>query len=177
MKVLPARYVARLFQVSERLLWKWIEQKVLSTRHRPAKHPEHHKKGITLRVVQEFLRRSGQCGEMQNRIDKLRDRPRRRTETRQAPARVRCQEGEKLLRSWTPTPRQYAEAVGVSVSTVYRMLHDGRLHSFRPTKKRIALCHFFHKNRNKVLTRKTREKCRGGLQKRCRGPAKALQRF
>ena len=116
MKILPVRYVARLFHVSERLLWKWIKQRVLSTRRRSSEHPEHFKKGISLWVVQDFLRRLNRCGELQDLIDESSDSPRQRTWTRSAPAKTKCQEGEKLLHGWTPTPRQYAEAVGVSVS-------------------------------------------------------------
>lgn len=172
MKILPVRYVARLFHVSERLLWNWIEQRVLSTCRRSSKHPEHHKKGITLRVVQEFLRRLDKCGERRRRTEESGGSLERRTRTRSAPAKMKCQEGEKLLRGWTPTPRQYADAVGVSVSTVYRLLREERLSYYRPTKRRIVLCHLLHKNRNRLLTRRAQEKLRESLERPREDPAK-----
>lgn len=157
MKVLPVRRVARLFSLSERLLWVWIGRKVLPARRRPSKCHTPLKSGVTERAVREFLRRLARCGEMSDFVEKHRwpsDRP--RTKARQRPANKKCQEGEKMLRGWNPIPREYAEAVGVSVSTVYRLLNDGRLSCYRPSNHRIKICRFFDKKRKSALTRKTR---------------------
>ena len=115
--------------------------------------------------VQEFLRRLDKCGERRRRTEESGGSLELRTWTRSAPAKMKCQEGEKLLRGWTPTPRQYADAVGVSVSTVYRLLREERLSYYRPTKRRIVLCHLFHKNRNRLLTRRAQEKPRESLER------------
>lgn len=157
MKVLPVRRVARLFGLSERTLWVWIKRGVLSTRRRPRERPTHLKSGITERAVREFLRRLARCGAARNFVEEHRwppDRP--RTKARRRPANEKCQEGDKMLRERNPTPREYAEAVGVSVSTVYRLLYDRRLFGYRPSKHRIRLCHFCDKRRKSALTRKSR---------------------
>ena len=155
-KILPVLRVARLFNISERLLWKWIEQQVLSTYRRPSKRPENYKKGIKTKSIRDFLCNLAACGEMRDQRDECGWSDRRRVKTRTAPAVAKCREGMKTLKSWEPTPRQYADAVGVSVSTVYRMLNDQRLNSYRPTKKRIRICGFSIKRRKSLLTRKKR---------------------
>ena len=126
-KVWPTAQVARLFGISERLLWKWIKEGVLPAFRPPT---DRHRVGIATETIRDFLRRLARDMEPGAAPGTCRARP----------AEARCREEMRGLgRGKELSPRQFAEAAGVSVSTVHRCLQAGLLSSRRPTDHRIRI--------------------------------------
>ncbi len=138
-KVWPTAYVAGLFGVSERLLWKWVERGAIPTYRRPTKR---HRKGITHRAIQEFLRDLEQWASFGLGLTRPRKRP--------AWERAK-EEARKLQRDEELTPAQFASRARVSVTTIYRLLAANDLHSVRPTDHRIKICRWGRRKKRRKI--------------------------
>lgn len=142
-KVWPVARVARLFGVSVRLLWQWIETGMIATYRRPTPH---HRKGITAAAIREFLgclERQGLCV-----------RPRRQC---RRPAWEKCQQAFRALaEDELLTPREFAAHAGVSVATVWRATRTGNLPALWQTRRLRRICRKPHIHKKKSLTPKSR---------------------
>lgn len=142
LKVWPVARVARLFDISERLLWKWIAAGALTMYRPPTRH---YKKGLTARSLLAFLKQLQDHGALVSDV----------TNRRRRCAQTKCREvASGLGVDEQLTPRQFADRAGVSVTTVHRSLTVGLLDTRRPTPHRIRICHWSAKYQKKRLTAK-----------------------
>lgn len=141
-KVWSVARAARLFGISERLLWKWIAAGCLPKYRRPTVH---HRKGITTRALVTFVKQVQTYGEF---IEEPRRDRRRRAESKCREVANQLNRGEHL------TPRQFASRSRVAVTTVHRLIALGFVDSYRPTEHRLRVCHWSEKYRRKRLTAK-----------------------
>ena len=158
MKIWPISRVARLFHISESQLWKWIYQKVISTYHRPSREGRF-KKGIAAKAIKGFLRRLSKCRDKQRLRAEWSEFSHQRVKFRERPAAEKCLAACRAgLDRQGLNPRQFAEAAGVSIASVHRMLRDGYLESYLRTPYRIIVCDIFTKIRKRRLTDQNRKK-------------------
>lgn len=145
-KIWPVARVAGLFNISERLLWKWIAAGSLTLYRRPTLH---HKKGLTVRSVLTFLKQLDDYGVF---VSDVRNNRRRSAEAKSREVANQLRVDEQL------TPREFADRANVSVTTVHRCVLIGLLDTQRPTPHRIRICHWSAKYRKKRLTAKSSRK-------------------
>jgi hypothetical protein len=141
-KVWPLAHVAGLFEISERLLWKWVAAGILTRYRRPTTH---HKKGLTAKSLLTFLKQLQEYGAF---IEEVRNDRRRSAEAKSREVARQLGVDEQL------TPRQFADRAKVSLTTVHRCVFIGSLDTQRPTPHRIRICHWSAKYRKKRLTAK-----------------------
>lgn len=130
-RVWPVAKVARIFGVSERLLWNWIESGLLRTQ-RPQPF---HKRGISKPAAVRFLKllekEGDECGF--GDYGSIFGSPAGRPDIAM----------RKIRRAWHGsnglTPCQFAGRAGVSRTTVMRAIHDGDLNAWNPTPRRYVL--------------------------------------
>jgi transposase-like protein len=163
-KMWPVAHVARLFEVSERLLWKWISDGCINRYRRPTKH---HRSGITAKAIGGFLKKLDDCASYGIGYQNRRRRP--------------AEEKGRAIASGLPlgaalTPKEFAARAGISPTTARRLAESGFVYALRPTPRRIKICHPSERFRKKRLTRQKTEKplmVAEGLQSHCKG----LQNF
>lgn len=145
-KVWPVAQVARLFEISERLLWDWITEGFLSRNRRPIRN---YQKGITTDAIRKFLKHLEESSYLGENLRRSRKRA----------AADRCKNMARQLQPEEQlTPRQFAMRARVSLSTVRRLVAGGILCGHRPTPSRIKLCHPSQKYGKKRLTAKKAKK-------------------
>ncbi len=146
LKVWPVARVARLFNISERLLWQWIAAGCLPRYRRPTKS---HKKGITSSAIRSFVKHLGEHGIY------VADR----TRSRMRPAEEKCRQiASRLKPEERLTPEKFAARANVSLATVHRLLVARVISAHRPTPRRIRICHWSEKYTKKHLTAKKTKK-------------------
>jgi hypothetical protein len=141
-KVWSIARVARLFEISERLLWKWIADGCIRRYRRPTRN---HRKGITATAICGFLSHLHGCASYSVGFKSNRTR---RAEDKCRELANRLQPEEQL------TPQRFAARAGVSTTTVHRLLGTGLLFAKRPSPHRAKICHPSEKFRKNRLTGK-----------------------
>jgi DNA invertase Pin-like site-specific DNA recombinase len=130
-KIIPVSKVARILNVSVRLLWKWIDQGWISTYKRPS---QSYKKGISKQGFTRFLKRLteykgyayGMCS------------PLKRGRPPVAVLQVKNAYHSNLLQDGM-TPDQCAKALGISRDSVLRAFKNGYVRSFKISRCRLCL--------------------------------------
>lgn len=141
-KVWSVARVARLFEISERLLWKWIADGCIRRYRRSAKN---RRKGISAIAIVDFLAKLSDCASYSFGFKSSRTRR----------AEAKCREMANQLRPEVQlNPQQFAARAGVSTTTVHRLLRTGLLYAQRPSPHRARICHPPEKFRKKRLTGK-----------------------
>lgn len=135
--VLPAAELARLFNISTRLMWTWLAEGLIQ-RQRPRDGCKHSKRGVLKRHALSFLKELATIAEefrseawiSGGRYRSLAGRP------------SRAQEAISK-QSWTTTSRtknltiaEFARLSGTSASSVRRAITDGRIDAYRSSPKR-----------------------------------------
>lgn len=152
-KTIPVAVLARKFDISTRLLWKWIADGLLSAvRGKQNENQFQRKRGVPKRAALNFLKHlqeaadfASDCSHWQSDFtDYLpRDRFRAAIDSRAGrpdtamtkirDARRKGFEGQGM------NPRQFGEAVGVSRSAVWRAIKAGELAAWNPTPHRVLI--------------------------------------
>jgi hypothetical protein len=137
-KIWPVAKVARLFGISSRLLWKWIDEGAL-TRHKPSREWRKdssgnplrcHRKGLTRQAVVKFVRGLADTAQF------MAAHPRPKS----SPAKQRCLALFKgLNREDMPTPMEFASRAGVSISNVRRLIRYGWLKTAKVSRGRFRI--------------------------------------
>ncbi len=122
-KIVPVARVARILDVSVRLLWKWIDQGWVTTCKRPS---EHYRKGISKPAFTRFLNRLIQYQEQAQRY--VSPVPRGRPATARMRLRKAYLAGQV---SDGMTAEQCASALGISTDSVLRTWRKGWVRSFK----------------------------------------------
>lgn len=147
-KIWPVAQVARLFEISERLLWKWISDGCISRYRRPTKH---HRSGITANAIRAFLRELDDGASYGIGYQNTRRRPAE-------------EKGRAIARGLSVgaalTPKEFATRAGISPTTVRRLAGSGVVYAQRPTPCRIKICDPSERFRRKRLTGRKTEKSR-----------------
>ena len=133
----PVARVAALFGISKRLLWQWIDKKLIQQAAPPRKWVRSAggqplkglKKGIPRTAIVVFLKRLHE--ELRSVIGR-RGRPR--------PAIAKCRACLKSLGPLDrPTPQEFARRAGVSVATVHRLIRQKRIAFHRTSPRRFRI--------------------------------------
>ncbi len=130
--ILPVAFLAREFSVSLRLLWNWIKKGMLKEEKPSPKvklKPGVSRKGAIrfLRLLEEI---SNDC------VFNYSWRPGGRPAVRKEKIRQAQTAG---IRGNGMIPREYAELIGISRSSVMRSIKDHSLDSWRPTPSRYRI--------------------------------------
>jgi len=130
-KIVPVAWLAREFGVSTRLLWRWIGDDLL----RKAKGGVGCKRGVSRSEVKRFLKALEKAMESSFEFGWIESRA-GRPDTAQQRIRDARRNG---LSGQGMNPRQFALAVGVSRSAVWRAIESGLLDAWRPTPHRTLI--------------------------------------
>lgn len=152
-KTIPVAVLARKFDVSTRLFWKWIADGLLSAvRGKQDENQFQIKRGVPKRAALTFLKHLQEAADLASdgfqwqsdfadyplrdrfrvEVDSRAGRP-NTTMTKIRDARRKGFDGQGM------NPRQFGEAVGVSRSAVWRAIKSGELASWNPTPHRILI--------------------------------------
>ena len=129
-EVIPVAVMARIFGVSERLLWNWIEAGLLRTQ----KPKPFHKRGVSKHAVLRFLNRLERDAE-----DSFDDYESVFVSPAGRPNNAMRKIWGTLFKTSGLTPREFATRAGVSRTTVMRAIHEGALNAWNPTPRRYIL--------------------------------------
>ena len=152
-KVIPVAALARKFDISTRLLWKWIADGLLgAVRGKPKENEFRMKRGIPKKSALQFLKHLedaagverdalAEWGEDRRFLPRDRFRPEvisraGRPDTARRKIRAACRRG---LDGQGKNPREFGEAAGVSRSAVWRAIEAGVLAAWHPTPHRTLI--------------------------------------
>lgn len=141
-KIIPVAAIARWLGVSNRQMWKWIDQGWISTYSRPS---ESYRKGISKPGFTRFLNRVKEQAALAN--DMLSTVPRGRPPV--AREKLRAAYRAEVVTAGM-TPKQCAEAVGISADSVCRALHAGDIPGRSRTRHRLCVGTMGSRPRRKV---------------------------
>lgn len=128
-KVWPVARVSRLFEISVRLLWRWISKGCINLFRRPTKH---HRPGISANAIRSLLKQLHEVASYSLGYTKGRRRA----------AEVKCRAAVKALEADEElTPKEFATRARISQTTVHRLINSGFLYARRPTPHRKRICH------------------------------------
>jgi hypothetical protein len=147
--LIPVAELARKFDISTRLLWKWIQDGLLKKRATTAFYQKH---GVTKTEVIKFLKRLEEAKSLCFHPGVVRSRAGRHPKVIQKMSRV-CGEGKGM------NPREFARLAGVSRSSVLRAIKMGDVPAWNPTPHRWIIgtrsrTKKAHETRKNVLTRR-----------------------
>lgn len=145
-KVWPVARVARLFDISARLLWMWISKGCIRPYRQPTKN---HRPGISAKAIRALL----------NQLEGAASHSPQYTNSRRRMAEEKCRAtANSMERGEELTPKRFAARARVSQTTVHRLIGSGLLYARRPTPHRKRICHPSEQFKKKRLTGKERKR-------------------
>lgn len=149
-KLIPVTELARRFDVSRRLLWKWIAEGFIARgRAKRSDGEMKQKRGVPKRTVLRFLKMLESPASLFGNPDfypgdiETRWSPALRVVSRAGrpdTAQQKIREAKRIgLSGQGMNPRQFAKMVGVSRSAVWRAIESRHLPSWKPTPHRTLI--------------------------------------